>query len=126
MVNIGTDMARDMFLAGARSVANELGASGEEADAFASEVVKQAASRKIVLDDDDDDDDDDTWWSRNKHWALPTLVGAGALWLGNDAGLNGRKDRNVFQNIGGLLSKRLMALFGISEDPLYRSTTTTR
>lgn len=124
MVNIGTDMARDMFLAGARSVAEELGASGEEADAFASEVVKQAASRKIVL--DDDDDEEDTWWNRNKHWALPTLVGAGALWLGNDAGTNGRADRNVFQNIGGLLSKRLRALFGISEDPLYRSTTTTR
>ncbi len=124
MVKIGTDIARDMFLAGARSVAKELGASGEEADAFASEVVKQAASRKIVL--DEDDDEEDTWWSRNKHWALPTLVGASALWLGNDAGLNGRKDRNVLQNIGGLLSDRLNALFAISKDPMYRSTTTTR
>lgn len=123
MENISEDMASGLFLSGARSVAEERGMSASDADAFAAHVMKQAASRRVRL---DDDEDDDTWWSRNKHWALPVLVGAGALWAGNDAGKNGRADRNVFQNLKALWSERLGALLGVPKDPTYRSLTDTR
>lgn len=125
MEKLSEETARALFIDGARSVAEQLGSSSDDSAKFANEVMKLAASGKIYL-DDEEDGEEDTWWSRNKHWALPTLVGAGALWLGNDAGKNGREDRNVFQNLGTVWGDRLRALLGVVSDPMYRSMTTTR
>lgn len=114
-----------LFAAGAYSAAMEKGMSEKDAEAFAVEVCKQAAARKVRW-DEDEEDEGDTWWSRNKHWALPTLVGTGAFLVGADAGRNGRYDRSHLSNAGSLLYRRLRSLLGLPNDPWYRSLVYTK
>lgn len=114
MEKMSGEAVAEMFAAGAYSAAVENGMSEKDAEAFTMEVCKQASSR---------DDEGDTWWGRNKGWLLPTLIGTGAFLIGNDAGKNGRADRNAFQNAGSLFMKRIRALLGISSDPMFKSLT---
>jgi hypothetical protein len=117
--------AKDMYLetlfaAGAFSVLPDGKPLNEkDAESFV-ELCKEAAARRVRF---DEDDDEDTWWSRNKHWALPTAIGAGAFLVGADAGRNGRPDRSYISNAGSLLWERVKALLGIPNSSLWRSMT---
>jgi hypothetical protein len=111
-----------MFSAGAYSALEGRGMSSNDADAFVAHVCKEASSKSFRY----DEDEDDTWWSRNKGWALPTAIGAGAFILGADAGRNGRPDRSPFSNAGNLLWERVKALLGVPDSALWRSMTETR
>lgn len=113
-----------MFSAGAYSALEGRGMDAEAADAFVEHVCKEAVARRVRF--DEDEDGYDTWWSRNKGWALPTAVGAGAFLLGADAGRNGRPDRSYLSNAGSLLWERVKALLGVPNSDLWRSMTTIR
>ena len=110
-----------MFSAGAYSALDGCGMDSKDADAFVANVCKEAVARRVRF----DEDEDGTWWSRNKGWALPTAIGAGAFLIGADAGRNGRPDRNYFSNTGSLLWERVKALLGIPNSDLWRSMTKT-
>lgn len=110
-----------MFSAGAYSALDGSGIDAKDADAFVAHVCKEAVARRVMF----DEDEDDTWWSRNKGWALPTAIGAGAFLLGADAGRNGRPDRSYFSNTGSLLWERVKTLLGIPNSDLWRSMTKT-
>lgn len=111
-----------LFAAGAYSSASENGLRDKAADSFVSGVCKQAAV-KSARREYDDDEEDDTWWGSNKKWALPTGIGLAAFLLGGDAGRNGRPDRSLFSNAGYLFWKRLKALLGFTDNPLWKSVT---
>ena len=120
-MNVGEEHTETLVKAGAYAAAREHGMSRDEAIAFASGMTKASAAKIVRW--DDGEEEQDTWWSRNKHWALPTAVGAGAFLLGADAGRNGRKDRSSVTNALGLLGQRVKALLGVPTDPLYKSLT---
>jgi hypothetical protein len=119
-MNVVTPEMAHMFAAGIFSVADGAGMSGKDAEPFVSNVCKAAAARRVRF---DEDDEEDTWWSRNKHWALPTAIGAGAFLVGADAGRNGRPDRNHISNVGSLLWERVKAILGFPNSSLWRSMT---
>lgn len=110
-----------MFSAGVYSALDGAGIDAKDADAIVAHVCKEAVARRVRF----DEDEEDTWWNRNKGWALPTAIGAGAFLIGADAGRNGRPDRNYFSNAGSLLWERVKALLGIPNSDLWRSMTKT-
>lgn len=116
-----TEDYETLFVAGAFSKLEEKGYTEKEAESVVSTLLKQAAPRYYY----EGEDDDSTWWSRNKSWMIPTLVGSAAFMVGNDAGRNGRKDRGALTNAGALLWKRVKALFGIVDDPMWTAMTET-
>ena len=111
-----------LFAAGAYSAVSESGLSGKAADSFVSGVCKQAAV-KSASGRYDDDEEEGTWWERNKRWALPTGIGLAAFLIGGDAGRNGRPDKGHFSNALDLFWKRLGALLGFTDNPLWKSVT---
>ena len=115
----GDKLAATMFSAGAYSALDGYGMDAKAADAFVEHVCKEAVAKRVRF----DEDEEDTWWSRNKGWALPTAIGAGAFIVGADAGRNGRQDRNYFSNAGSLLWERVKALLGVPNSDLWRSMT---
>lgn len=121
---MNTEILNTLFAAGAHSALDGSGLSKEAAEAFVAEVCKVAAARRVRW-DEGEDEEEDTWWSRNKRWALPTLIGTGAFILGADAGRNGRPDRSHLSNAGSLLWERVKALVGIPDSALWRTATKT-
>lgn len=121
-MKLGDDSIATMFSAGAYSALDGRGMDAKSADEFVAHVCKEAVAKRVRF----DEDEEDTWWSRNKVWALPTAIGAGAFLLGADAGRNGRPDRNYFSNAGSLLWERVKALLGIPNSDLWRSMTETK
>ena len=120
-MKLGEDTIATLFSAGAYSAIEGAGIDKKAADEFVSHVCKEAIARRVRF----DEDEEDTWWQRNKGWALPAAIGAGAFLVGADAGRNGRPDRNYFSNTGSLLWERVKALLGIPNSDLWRSMTKT-
>ena len=120
-MKLGEESIATMFSAGAYSALEGSGICAKDADAFVAQVWKEAAARRVRF----DEDEEESWWSRNKGWALPAAIGAGAFLVGADAGRNGRPDRNYFSNAGSLLWERVKALLGIPNSDLWRSMTKT-
>lgn len=120
-MNLGDETISTMFSAGAYSALDGSGIDAKDADAFVAHVCKEAAARRVRF--DEDEDEEDTWWSRNKGWALPAAIGAGAFLVGADAGRNGRPDRNYFSSAGSLLWDRVKALLGEPSSALWESMT---
>lgn len=114
------DLLADMFAAGAYSAALDAGMEKDAADRFVLDVCKESAARNFRY---DDEEEEGTWWERNKSWAFPSAVGLLAFLAGSDAGKNGRPDRSPFSNAMHLAYKRIKALFGIPDDPMYNAST---
>lgn len=119
MNTLGEREREELFAAGARSALEWAGGTEKDAGALILDACKEAAARRGRW----DEDEEGTWWDRNRHWALPTAIGAGAFLVGADAGRNGRPDRNYLSNAGSLLWERVKALLGIPDSALWRSTT---
>ena len=117
-MDTGDKLAATMFSAGAYSALDGHGMDAKAADAFVANVCKEAVARRVRF-------YEDTWWNRNKRWALPTAIGAGAFLIGADAARNGRPDRSYLSNAGSLLWERVKALLGIPNSDLWRSMTKT-
>jgi hypothetical protein len=110
----GIDLAA-LFAAGAASALDGMNVTEKQAEAFVTEVCKEAASGGI------DDRDGDTFWSRNKGWLLPAIVGALAFKIGGDAGRYGRRDRSYISNAASDLWDRVKTLTGTSKGPLEKA-----
>lgn len=106
-----------MFAAGAHSYLDGR-MPGKDAGSVVESLCKEAGYRYV-----DDDRERGTWWSRNSGWALPTMVGAGALLLGHDAGMRGRPDRSPISNVWNRVVERLDALLGKPTSPEWRAAT---
>lgn len=119
-MDTGDKLAATMFSAGAYSALDGHGMDAKASDAFVANVCKEAVARRVRF---DEDEEEDTWWNRNKGWALPAAIGAGAFLIGADAGRNGRPDRNYFSNAGSLLWERVKAILGVPNSDLWRSMT---
>ena len=119
-MKLGEESIATMFSAGAYSALDGSGIDAKDADAFVAHVCKEAVARRVRF---DEDEEEDTWWNRNKGWALPAAIGAGAFLIGADAGRNGRPDRNYLSNAGSLLWERVKAILGIPNSDLWRSMT---
>lgn len=115
----GIDVAA-LFAAGAYSSGLSRGMTVKQAQDFAYEICKEAASKKRPK--WEDEEDDDTFWSRNKGWIIPALVGTGAFLFGSHAGQNKRPDRGHFENAWDFLKDRAGRLLGVSDDALRSST----
>lgn len=113
-----------LFVAGALRKGLEHGLSEKDAEAFAVNLYKEAARKRLRVVDDDEDDEEDTFWNRHKHWLLPTLVGTGAFLLGSSAErYGGRADRNYFSNAARFLGNAARTILGISDNPLMNAVT---
>lgn len=106
-----------LFAAGVLSSFRQAGGTEKDAEAFLGCALEKTARSRHY--DDEDDGEDSTWWSRNKSWALPTVLATGAFLIGGDAGKNGRADRSLWSNAGSLMWKRIKAILGYPDDPMW-------
>ena len=114
-----------MFAAGAHSYLDGR-IPGRDAAAAVESLCKEAGYGYGYADDERERERGrgrGTWWSRNRGWALPTMVGAGALLLGHDAGMRGRPDRSPLSNVWHRVVERLEALMGNPSSPEWRAAT---
>lgn len=112
----GIDVAA-LFAAGAYSSGLSHGMTVKQAQDFAYEICKEAASKKRL--NLDDEEDDDTFWGR---WIIPALVGTGAFLFGSHAGQHKRPDRGHFENAWDFIKDRAGRLLRVSDDALRSST----
>ena len=119
MDRLNDESAATIFAAGALSAIDGIPMSEKDAGFLVESAMKKVAARSFQEDDDEDDDDNEgTWWSRNKHWAIPALVGTGAFIIGGDAGRNYR-DSSYIVGAGRRLLDTAKSLLGIPNSRYY-------
>ncbi len=105
-----------LFAAGALSAFRQAGGTEKDAEAFLAGALEKNASR------DEYYDDEETLWDRHKGWIIPAVLASGAFLLGGEAGKHGRPDRSLVRNAWDIAGRRLKALVGIVDDPIFDSS----